>query len=299
MAAAGRTGEALEAARSAAYRRGRSAGSGVGSHERGAEDEKGAPRSSHPHQEPAHTGTTGTVDWDNSWTGTAYITVRGVNACDSGIWSDTLAVVILSNPSVSFSGATLSGLESISPVQFIATLSFSVPVDVSFDYTTADGTAINGAGNDYATASGNTTISAGETTDTILVTVYEDATEEPNETFTFTLSGFANSTAGTDTVITYTILDNDGLGWVGPGGVGNLSDQMNVWHNTYYSGNLSDGQKVSTNPNQWDDLSTNDVDEYQGNASNQPTFYDVAPVWNGRPVIQFNISNSRRGFKRC
>jgi len=238
------------------------------------------------------TGTTGTVNWDNSWTGTAYITVIGVNTCGSGTWSDTLEVVILSNPTVSFSGATLSGLESISPVQFIVSLSFAVPVDVSFDYTTADGTAINGIGNDYETASGNTTISAGETTDTILVTVYEDATEEPNETFTLTLSGFANSTGGADTVVTYTILDNDGLGWVGPGGVGNLSDQMNVWHNTYYSGNLSDGQKVSTNPNQWDDLSANDVDEYQGNASYQPTFYDVAPVWNGRPVIQFNRSNS-------
>ncbi|MCG8697763.1 MAG: hypothetical protein MI922_06890, partial [Bacteroidales bacterium] len=191
-------------------------------------------------------------------------------------------------PTVSFDVATMSGVESVSPVQFIVNLSAPSAFDVSFDYATADGTATNGVGNDYTAYSGTWTIPAGKTADTIIVTVLEDAVEETNEDYTFTLSNFVNSSAGAITTSTYTILDNDGLGWVGPAGVGNLSDQVNVWYASYYSDNLADGDKVSTSPNQWDDLSENDIDAFQNNASYQPTFYDVSPTWNGRPLLRFN-----------
>jgi hypothetical protein len=191
-------------------------------------------------------------------------------------------------PTISFTSATMSAMESISPVQFVVNLSGPSSFDVSFDYATSDGTATSGIGNDYEASSGTITIPAGETSDTFNVTIYDDVAEEVNETFTVTLSNFVNGTAGTFTTITHSIMDNDGLGWEGPGGVGNFTNQVDSWLNTYYSTNLSDGQKVTVAPNQWVDLTGNGIDAFQNNGTNEPTFYDVSPVWNGRPVILFN-----------
>ena len=94
------------------------------------------------------------------------------------------------------------------------TFTFTVSIDatsasdVTFDYATADGTAML-ADNDYVeitTTAG--TITAGTQTTTIDVTVNGDMTLEPDETFTVELSNVVGANV-TDGVGTGTILDDD------------------------------------------------------------------------------------------
>ena len=88
------------------------------------------------------------------------------------------------------------------------TLEFTVTLDpaakgaVTVDWTTADGTAT--AGTDYTSGSGSLTFGVGETIKTVTVTVTGDTVDEPNETFTVTLSSAVGATlvnaAGTGTI---------------------------------------------------------------------------------------------------
>jgi len=83
-----------------------------------------------------------------------------------------------------------------------ATRQMSVPVtlsdpsgsDVSVDYATASGTAT--AGTDFTSASGTLTIPAGAVTGFVVVDVSGDITQEPNETFSVTLSNPVGATLG-------------------------------------------------------------------------------------------------------
>ncbi len=99
-------------------------------------------------------------------------------------------------------------------MQFGVTLSAPAPSGgVSIAYRTTDGSAIGGT--DYATASGTLRISAGQTTGTINVAIYGDATDEVDEKLLLDLSGpvgavFAGGVPTAEAV--GTILDNDGLG---------------------------------------------------------------------------------------
>jgi predicted extracellular nuclease len=82
----------------------------------------------------------------------------------------------------------------------------AAPFDVSF--ATSDGTATT-ANNDYAANSGTLSFAAGQTSQTISVTINGDTAAEANETFSVTLSGLTNGgTLGTS-VGTGTILNND------------------------------------------------------------------------------------------
>jgi hypothetical protein len=46
------------------------------------------------------TGTTATIDWNNTYSGFAVITVKGINACGEGLFSNGLLVTIHPNPVV-------------------------------------------------------------------------------------------------------------------------------------------------------------------------------------------------------
>lgn len=81
-------------------------------------------------------------------------------------------------------------------------------LSTTVSYATADGTAT--AGSDYTAASGTATIPAGSTTTTITVSVIGDTTNEPDETFTVTLSSPVNATIATATG-TGTILNDDAI----------------------------------------------------------------------------------------
>ena len=77
---------------------------------------------------------------------------------------------------------------------------------MTVDYATSNGTAT--AGSDYTATSGTLTISAGDTTGTIGITVLADALDEANETVTMTLSSATNATIS-DSTGTFTIADDD------------------------------------------------------------------------------------------
>lgn len=85
----------------------------------------------------------------------------------------------------------VSGLENSGSLQFTVNLSHPATGSVSVSYATADDSAT--AGSDY-TGVGSTTLtfSAGETSRTVDVTLLDDSTDEPDETFTVDLSNPVN-----------------------------------------------------------------------------------------------------------
>ena len=83
----------------------------------------------------------------------------------------------------------------------------------------------------------------------------DDAIEESTETVVVTLSAPTNATLGGNTSNFYSILDDDGLGWTGPGGVAD-STQNKVWLSSTYAPGLNDGDPVST----WEDQTGNSHD---------------------------------------
>jgi bacillolysin len=87
-----------------------------------------------------------------------------------------------------------------------------VPIEtVTVDYTATDGSA--SAGSDYIFTPGSLSFPLGQTTRTITVTVPDDSTVEPDETFSITLSGITGGSLGVDTA-TGTIVNDD---FTGPG----------------------------------------------------------------------------------
>jgi Calx-beta domain len=92
---------------------------------------------------------------------------------------------------------------------FTVTLSAASGLSVTVNFTTADGTATSG---DYVTTSSSLTFAPGETSKTVRIPVRGDPNDEPNETFTVTLSVTPTSNATiADGLGTATIFDDDDL----------------------------------------------------------------------------------------
>ena len=62
---------------------------------------------------------------------------------------------------------------------------------------------------DYLTSAGSLKFAAGETQKTVSIPIIDDVYDEPDETFTITLSNPTGATLGATTVATITINDND------------------------------------------------------------------------------------------
>ena len=94
------------------------------------------------------------------------------------------------------------------PLAFAVTLSRAASERLTVDYATADGSAQAGA--DYTAASGTLTFQAGESSQTVNVTVLDDSHDDSEETLTLTLS---NPSSGrlTDAEATGTIVNSDPL----------------------------------------------------------------------------------------
>ena len=105
--------------------------------------------------------------------------------------------------------ADVTAAEGDSAVMFTLTLDAASSNDVSVNYATVDGTAT--VGEDYTATSGTLTIVAGETDASVSVPILDDSLDEPDETFTLTLSGAQNAVAPPGPV-TATIVDDE----VGP-----------------------------------------------------------------------------------
>lgn len=106
-----------------------------------------------------------------------------------------LTPVQAGTPSVSIDDVTVvEGDAGFTDAVFTITLSEPASGDVTVNYATADGTAT--AGTDYTAQSGTVTISAGQSSTTVTVSVIGDTVAEPNETFQVSLSQAAGAIIG-------------------------------------------------------------------------------------------------------
>jgi gliding motility-associated-like protein len=110
-------------------------------------------------------------------------------------------------PQVHFTSTAKSVDESLSTANIEVMLSQAGLVASTVDYTVT-GTA-TGGGVDYTLANGTLSFAAGELSKTIDLTIVDDALIEENETVVITLSNASGADLGTNTVFTYTIVNND------------------------------------------------------------------------------------------
>ena len=130
----------------------------------------------------------------------------GIDAADKigkgTIGNDDLKVT-LSDPAVLTEGD--SGSQNVA---FTVSLPAASTHDVTFHYTTSDGSATVASG-DYAPQSGDRTILAGQLSTTIFVPVFGDLAMEGNQTFNFQLSDLQEAVPLNDLVAAATIVDDD------------------------------------------------------------------------------------------
>jgi hypothetical protein len=130
-----------------------------------------------------------------------YVTLS--NAVGAPIGDGTGTGTITTDDLVSLSIADASGLEgtaTVKKVSFTVTMSQASAANVTFKATTTNGTAI--APGDFTAFTNKAfTITAGQTTKTVAVTIVRDANVEPNETFTITLSSPVGATISDGTAI--------------------------------------------------------------------------------------------------
>lgn len=120
------------------------------------------------------------------------------------ILDDDLPIPTLTIDDVSVVEGDLGTTDAV----FTVSLSQSVPFDVSVDYATQDGTAVEGS--DYQRASGTLTIPVGQVSGSITVPVIGETLVESDETFTVVLSNPVNAVI-TDASGLGTILNDDPL----------------------------------------------------------------------------------------
>ena len=151
-----------------------------------------------------------TVEVDPTGNGAVSITLPETTDCDasgaictddSRKLSHPTSATVAGPSAISVSDATVQEAEGAVLV-FTATLSHASSRTVTVDYATSDGTAV--AGSDYTAASGTLTFNAGDTSQTVQVTVLTDSEDESQETLTLTLSNPSQATlddgTGTGTI---------------------------------------------------------------------------------------------------
>lgn len=112
------------------------------------------------------------------------------------------------DPVVKFTTTESEAEESVSTANITIETSAISTLDVSVNYTIT-GTA-EGVGTDYTLSNGIATIDAGTTSTTITISdIVDDALFENDETIIITLSAPINADLGSNTIYTYTILNND------------------------------------------------------------------------------------------
>ena len=120
---------------------------------------------------------------------------------DERMLSHATSARVAGPPAISVSDATVREADG-AVLAFHVTLSHPSSRTVTVSYTTADSTAT--AGSDYTASTGSLTFNAGDTSQTVEVTVLTDSDEEDEETLTMTLSSASQATladaTGTGTI---------------------------------------------------------------------------------------------------
>lgn len=187
-------------------------------------------------------------------------------------------------PMIQFNTTSSSASETITSVAFQVDLNGVSGAEASASYTLS-GTA-TGGGVDYILSNGIVSIPAGSTTVDIDAVIINDSDEEVSETMILTLSAPSNSTLGTNTIYTYTIVNNSIIGFTGPGGVGQASSNI-LWTRPEELAIVADGTDITT----WSDFSGNANDLTQSDASFKPRYY--GSIINSQPVVRFDQTNGR------
>ena len=118
-----------------------------------------------------------------------------------------IGTILDNEPRISINDVTVTeGNTGTVSATFTVSLSVAYDVAVTVHYQTANGSAT--AGSDYAAASGNVIIAAGQTTKAFTVAVIGDRSAEPTETFVVNLSAASNGLF-VDSQGAGTILDNE------------------------------------------------------------------------------------------
>ncbi|MCB1633228.1 MAG: hypothetical protein KDI51_01495, partial [Xanthomonadales bacterium] len=141
---------------------------------------------------------------------TATLTLTNPSALLSLGSSITQSVTITDDDSASLSINDVSVNEGAGLVTFTVTLSNAVQAGTSVDFASSDGTAV--AGSDYTATSGTLTFPGAAGTQTVNVTITDDALVESDEVFTVILSGPTNGVDLARAIGTATIIDNDTAG---------------------------------------------------------------------------------------
>jgi hypothetical protein len=194
------------------------------------------------------------------------------------VGSNTFTYTINDNdaaPTAGFAQATFSGSEAVGVGNLQVSLTSISGLSTTVTYTVTAGTA-TGGGVDYTLINGSIVIPAGQLSENIVAILTDDAIIEGSETFTVTLTG-AN-VAGILSAA-FTISDNDNAGFVGPGGVGDATNNQ-FWLKADALTGYSDGLTVTT----WTDFS--------GNGTSVPRFGVTTPAYklvgiNNKPSIEF------------
>ncbi len=136
--------------------------------------------------------------------------VRLSNPSNASLGSPSKATITIADnddpPTVSLSSSKTVD-EGSGAVSLTVSLSGKSGKKAKVDYATANVTAASGS--DYTSASGTLTFEAGQTSKTISIAIAEDSIDEPDETFTVSLSNPSNVTLGSSSKTTVTIEDND------------------------------------------------------------------------------------------
>ncbi len=111
---------------------------------------------------------------------------------------------------IQFTTTSDSGEENVTSVNLEVSVPNAVNTeDATVNYSATGGDA-EGSGTDYTLANGTATISSGTTTN-INISINDDGLSENDETIEVTLSSPTNAILGTNTLFTYTIIDDDGV----------------------------------------------------------------------------------------
>lgn len=132
------------------------------------------------------------------------------NATASGITTHTATINNDdSQPTVSFASTSQSNSENSGSMSITAQLSNLSDWDVSVPFSVNAGSTATGGGTDYSITVSPISITAGNWSNTITITLTDDALEESNETVIVDMGYPTNATQGATTWHTATITDDD------------------------------------------------------------------------------------------
>lgn len=138
-------------------------------------------------------------------------------------------------PVIQFLDANYFAPESFGEPDIYAVLSAPSDRDIQVEYSVSGGTATASA--DFSLPSpGTLIIPAGDTIARIPLYTQQDGVPEPDETVILTLANNAslvNATLGAQATHTFTIKDYNAFEWLGPAGVGQISE-LPLWVNAEY-----------------------------------------------------------------